>query len=28
VKDECVNMKRGVALQHSELAGLVRSESV
>jgi hypothetical protein len=28
VKDECVNMKRGVPLQHSELAGLVRGESV
>jgi hypothetical protein len=28
VKDECVNMKRGVALQHSELAGLIRGESV
>ena len=28
VKDECVNMKRGVALQHSELAGLVRGEAV
>jgi len=26
VKDACVNMKRGVSLQHSELAGLVRGE--
>jgi hypothetical protein len=28
VKDECVNMKRGVALQHAELAGLIRGELV
>lgn len=27
VNDECVNMKRGVALQHAELAGLVRGET-
>ena len=27
VEDECVNMKRGVALQHSELAGLIRGET-
>ena len=26
VNDSCVNMKRGVALQHPELAGLVRGE--
>ena len=28
VKDACVNMKTGVALQHSELAGLVRGETL
>ena len=28
VRDECVNMKRGVALQHAELAGLIRGELV
>jgi len=28
VKDACVNMKRGVALEHSELAGMVRGEKV
>jgi len=28
VKDACVNMKRGVALKHSELAGLIRGETV
>ena len=27
VKDACVNMKRGVALKHSELAGLIRGEA-
>jgi hypothetical protein len=27
VNDSCVNMKRGVALQHTELAGLVRGEN-
>jgi len=27
VNDECVNMKRGVTLQHAELAGLVRGET-
>ena len=26
VEDACVNMKAGVALQHSELAGLIRGE--
>jgi len=26
VNDSCVNMKRGVALQHSQLASLVRGE--
>jgi len=26
VKNACVNMKQGVALEHSELAGLVRGE--
>lgn len=26
VKDSCVNMKRGVALEHSQLAGLVHGE--
>ena len=26
VKDACVNMKRGVAMQHSELAGMVSEE--
>jgi hypothetical protein len=26
VKNACVNMKHGVALEHSELAGLVRGE--
>jgi hypothetical protein len=26
VKDACVNMKHGVALEHSELAGLIRGE--
>jgi hypothetical protein len=26
VKHSCVNMKRGVALAHSELAGLIRGE--
>ena len=28
VKDACVNMKTGVALQHSELAGLIRGETL
>ena len=28
VKDACVNMKRGVALAHSELAGLIRGEKL
>ena len=27
VNDDCVNMKRGIALEHSELAGLIRSET-
>jgi len=27
VKDACVNMKRGVALEHSELVKLVRAET-
>jgi hypothetical protein len=26
VNDSCVNMKRGVAFQHKELAGLIRDE--
>ena len=28
VQDECVNMKRGVALEHSELAVLIRDETL
>ena len=27
VTDECVNMKRGVALEHAQLAGLIHDES-
>ena len=27
VNDSCVNMKRGVALDHSELAGMIRGET-
>jgi len=27
VTDECVNMKRGVALEHAQLAGLIHGES-
>ena len=28
VKDACVNMKNGVALEHSELVGLIRGEKL